>query len=118
MNAILKTVVRAMRLLQTVVQIYTLPVIRKSGVIGPGILVSIKNCRPDGNKPYSFYKSDRMIYEESRNLFQAVFKKAFDTAKIRHNLSINLGYDRFKSQCIDRGLADRHPIRFALASVG
>ncbi|MCL5931072.1 lactoferrin/transferrin family TonB-dependent receptor [Neisseria meningitidis] len=59
---------------------------------------SDKNCRPDGNKPYSFYKSDRMIYEESRNLFQAVFKKAFDTAKIRHNLSINLGYDRFKSQ--------------------
>ena len=39
-----------------------------------------------------------MIYEENRNLFQAVFKKAFDTAKIRHNLSINLGYDRFKSQ--------------------
>ncbi|MCH8795188.1 ligand-gated channel, partial [Neisseria gonorrhoeae] len=28
---------------------------------------------------------------------QAAFKKSFDTAKIRHNLSVNLGYDRFGS---------------------
>ena len=36
---------------------------------------SDKNCRPDGNKPYSFYKSDRMIYEESRTCSKQYLKR-------------------------------------------
>ncbi|MCG3365124.1 ligand-gated channel, partial [Neisseria meningitidis] len=36
-------------------------------------------------------------YGESHRLLQAAFKKSFDTAKIRHNLSVNLGFDRFGS---------------------
>ncbi|EMT8122546.1 TonB-dependent transferrin-binding protein TbpA [Neisseria gonorrhoeae] len=58
---------------------------------------SDKYCRPSADKPSSYYKSDRVIYGESHRLLQAAFKKSFDTAKIRHNLSVNLGYDRFGS---------------------
>ncbi|HFC3415606.1 TPA: TonB-dependent transferrin-binding protein TbpA [Neisseria gonorrhoeae] len=58
---------------------------------------SDKYCRPSADKPFSYYKSDRVIYGESHRLLQAAFKKSFDTAKIRHNLSVNLGYDRFGS---------------------
>lgn len=58
---------------------------------------SDKNCRPSADKPFSYYKSDRVIYGESHRLLQAAFKKSFDTAKIRHNLSVNLGFDRFGS---------------------
>ncbi|WP_304670420.1 lactoferrin/transferrin family TonB-dependent receptor [Neisseria bergeri] len=58
---------------------------------------SDKYCRPSADKPSSYYKSDRVIYGESHKLLQAAFKKSFDTAKIRHNLSVNLGFDRFGS---------------------
>lgn len=58
---------------------------------------SDKYCRPSADKPSSYYKSDRVIYGESHRLLQAAFKKSFDTAKIRHNLSVNLGFDRFGS---------------------
>ncbi|HEZ4576158.1 TPA: lactoferrin/transferrin family TonB-dependent receptor, partial [Neisseria meningitidis] len=58
---------------------------------------SDKYCRPSADKPFSYYKSDRVIYGESHRLLQAAFKKSFDTAKIRHNLSVNLGFDRFGS---------------------
>ena len=58
---------------------------------------SDKYCRPSADKPFSYYKSDRVIYGESHKLLQAAFKKSFDTAKIRHNLSVNFGFDRFGS---------------------
>lgn len=58
---------------------------------------SDKYCRPSADKPFFYYKSDRVIYGESHRLLQAAFKKSFDTAKIRHNLSVNLGFDRFGS---------------------
>lgn len=56
-----------------------------------------KNCRPDESKPFSSYRSDKHLYREQHNLFQTAFKKSFDTAWGKHNLSANIGYDSFRS---------------------
>lgn len=56
-----------------------------------------KNCRPDTDKPFSFYESDKHLYREQHNTLQAAFQKSLNTAWSRHRISANLGLDSFRS---------------------
>ncbi|MDO4698374.1 MAG: lactoferrin/transferrin family TonB-dependent receptor [Pasteurellaceae bacterium] len=56
-----------------------------------------KNCRVSLDKPWSFYESERNVYQEVHNIVKLHLDKSVNWGITKHNLALLTGFDKFSS---------------------